>query len=124
MDKRKRTRYRRMLEEKQRVLESLLARAGEAGRGADLTSPEDSAQRAADSSAKELAFSQGDTERLQLLLVNEALTRSKSRDFGLCQGCGEAINPKRLDAVPWAAFCHACQQEEEGWGGPDVAPKS
>ena len=40
MDKRRRTRYRRMLEEKQQELENLLARVGEAGRGADLASPD------------------------------------------------------------------------------------
>ena len=124
MDKRKRTRYRRLLEEKRRELKALLARSGEAGRSADLSSPDDSAQRAADSYAKEFAFSRSDAERLQLLLVTKALTRSASKDFGLCQSCGAAISPKRLEAVPWAAYCHACQQDEEGLGGPDAKLKS
>ncbi len=121
MDKRKRARYRRLLEEKREVLERLLTGSGEASRGPDFTSPDDSAQRAADSYAKELAFSQSDTERLQMLLVKEALARSESQQFGLCQSCGKAINPKRLAAVPWAAYCHACQEEEEE-KGPNRVP--
>ncbi len=124
MDKRRRTRYRRMLEEKQQELEILLARVGEAGRGADLASPDDSAQKAVNSYAKEFAFSQSDAERLQLLLVKAALTRSGSKEFGRCQSCGELINKKRLDAVPWALYCHACQEEEEGRGGQDSALES
>ena len=113
MDKRRRARYRRLLEEKRQELETLLARAGEAVRGTDLASPDDSAQRAADSYAKEFAFSQSDAERLQLIRVKAALLRSDSKDFGLCESCGESIDTKRLEAVPWTPYCHRCQEQEE-----------
>jgi DnaK suppressor protein len=47
----------------------------------------------------------------QLLLVNEALDRLATGEYGTCQECEEAIPPKRLQAVPWARFCVACQEE-------------
>ena len=31
-------------------------------------------------------------------------------EYGTCQNCEKAINPKRLDAVPWARYCLSCQE--------------
>ena len=39
-----------------------------------------------------------------------ALPRIEEGSFGICQGCGENIHPKRLDAVSWAQFCIRCQE--------------
>jgi DnaK suppressor protein len=47
----------------------------------------------------------------QLGLVEEALDRIKVGDFGICLACGDPIPSKRLDAVPWARYCIACQEE-------------
>jgi DnaK suppressor protein len=30
--------------------------------------------------------------------------------YGTCLHCEEEISPKRLDAVPWAAYCIRCQE--------------
>lgn len=46
---------------------------------------------------------------LQLRLVDEALDRLNSGDFGICQACEEPIAPKRLHALPWARYCISCQ---------------
>jgi DnaK suppressor protein len=32
------------------------------------------------------------------------------QSYGTCLECGEAISLKRLDALPWARFCVACQE--------------
>lgn len=45
----------------------------------------------------------------QLRQVEEALKRLELGDYGRCLGCGVAIPPKRLQAIPWARFCMACQ---------------
>ena len=34
-------------------------------------------------------------------------------DFGLCEECEEEIAPKRLDLMPWAHLCPACQAKRE-----------
>src|SRR5579864_2870385 len=45
--------------------------------------------------------------------VRSAVERIGSGEFGLCQECGEEINPKRLAAVPWAALCLRCQENAD-----------
>jgi len=47
---------------------------------------------------------------LQLRLVDEALDRLASGDYGVCLECEEPIAPKRLRAIPWARFCLECQE--------------
>jgi len=55
----------------------------------------------------------------QLRLVEEALDRVQSGDFGVCLACEQPIPSKRLRALPWARYCVPCQesigmlQEEE-----------
>lgn len=49
---------------------------------------------------------------VQLRLVEEALDRLESGDYGLCLGCDSAIPDKRLAALPWARYCVKCQERE------------
>jgi DnaK suppressor protein len=46
----------------------------------------------------------------QLRLIEEALDRLDSGDYGICLSCDEPIPPKRLHAVPWARYCVRCQE--------------
>ncbi len=55
-----------------------------------------------------LAVSENDSR--QLILINEALTRISDDEYGTCQNCEKDINPKRLNAVPWARYCLNCQE--------------
>ena len=59
----------------------------------------------------------------RLKLVEEALDRLDSGEYGICLGCDEPIAPKRLRAVPWAMYCVECQERlgalpEEHDGAP------
>jgi DnaK suppressor protein len=45
----------------------------------------------------------------QLRLVEEALDRMESGDYGVCLSCEEPIPAKRLQALPWARYCVTCQ---------------
>ena len=58
--------------------------------------------------AKELALHQN-AQRL-LVQVESALVRFELGNFGLCERCGEEIDPARLEALPYAALCLRCQQ--------------
>jgi len=52
-----------------------------------------------------------------------ALERIRSGDYGICENCGEPIHPKRLEAVPWATMCVACQslaENHEAVEGPEA----
>lgn len=47
----------------------------------------------------------------QLRMIDEALDRLDSGDYGLCLSCDEAIPGKRLIALPWAKYCVPCQEQ-------------
>jgi DnaK suppressor protein len=63
-------------------------------------------------------------ERKAALLhqVAEALERIAGGNYGVCLACQEAISPKRLAALPWAALCIECQQATENRLGADAKP--
>jgi phage/conjugal plasmid C-4 type zinc finger TraR family protein len=49
--------------------------------------------------------------------VHDALAKFAAGTFGHCETCGRAIPAARLEAVPYARRCLACQQRwEAGWG--------
>lgn len=45
----------------------------------------------------------------KLKLVDAAIARFDRGEFGVCEECGDTISPKRLQVIPWAAYCIACQ---------------
>lgn len=47
----------------------------------------------------------------KLRLIEEALDRLASGDYGQCLSCEQDIPAKRLKAVPWARYCVPCQEE-------------
>ena len=61
-------------------------------------------------SARVLAVCHLDREFNQLRNVLAAIHRIEEGSFGTCQECDEEIHPKRLAAVPWAAYCIQCQE--------------
>lgn len=50
-------------------------------------------------------------DRIYSLLQSVRAARERLADgsFGICLRCEETISLKRLNAVPWAAYCVACQ---------------
>ena len=45
--------------------------------------------------------------------VNCAIARGNLGVFGDCAECSDPIKPARLEAIPWAAHCNACQTKIE-----------
>jgi len=41
------------------------------------------------------------------------LARLADGSYGSCLDCGDEINPKRLNAVPWTPYCITCQEAVE-----------
>lgn len=102
----------KLLEQKARVERSLLSTA-EQGRKFDTEDLIDPADHAVLSYQRELMFSQGTNERTHLSLVRLALQRLNDGSYGECLMCGDAISPKRLEAVPWTPYCIRCQEKVE-----------
>jgi DnaK suppressor protein len=74
---------------------------------------QDIADQASNAYTKEFLLSIGDTERRMLKQVDEALYKIRQDTYGLCETCGEMISERRLEALPFARLCIACQEEEE-----------
>jgi DnaK suppressor protein len=45
--------------------------------------------------------------------IRAALSRIEDGSYGICMHCEEEIKPKRLEAIPWAAYCIQCQEAAE-----------
>jgi DnaK suppressor protein len=113
MEKKKLDVFRKKLEERQQALRKTVSRTEEDGRIADQDSAQDIADRAANSYTKEFLFSVSNNERQLLNMVETALQRIREGTFGECVHCGNEINSKRLEAVPWTRYCIACQEKKE-----------
>jgi DnaK suppressor protein len=113
MDKKKLESFRKRLEERQQMLRKAVSRTEEDGRVADQDSAQDIADRAANSYTKEFLFSVSNNDRQLLNMVESALQRIREGSFGECVSCGNEINSKRLEAVPWTRYCIACQEKKE-----------
>ena len=74
---------------------------------------QDIADQASSAYTKEFLLSIGDTERRMLRQVDEALDKIRQDTYGLCESCGEMINERRLEALPFARLCIKCQEKEE-----------
>ncbi len=48
-----------------------------------------------------------------LELVEKALKKIDSGEYGVCEECGKPITAKRLKALPWARFCLDCQDKQD-----------
>lgn len=47
-------------------------------------------------------------EELELAAIDRALARIDAGTYGVCERCGEPIEGRRLEAVPWTRACRAC----------------
>ena len=102
----------RLQQKKQEILEAY-NKNKTYGKEADEDGAQDIADKASNSYAKEFLFSLSNSERELLQLMDDALTRIEDKRFGVCLSCEEEMNQKRLDAVPWARHCLACQEKQE-----------
>ncbi len=62
---------------------------------------------------RELLHSLHESDLARLKFVRQAMKAIDGRQYGECTRCGEDINQKRLDAVPWTTMCLRCQEETE-----------
>jgi DnaK suppressor protein len=60
---------------------------------------------------RELVICNLDRDSKSLAQIRRALSRIATGTYGICLNCEEAILPKRLAAVPWAALCLSCQEQ-------------
>jgi DnaK suppressor protein len=109
MTKTELSKFKKILESKQDELE-LVVRNRDAITIEKSADALDEVQHAAE---RELAIRNLDRESNLLRNVRSALRRIEDGSFGTCLHCEEEISPKRIAAVPWAAFCIQCQEQAD-----------
>ena len=66
-----------------------------------------------DAAEREKAFLFASAEGRLLYNVDQALRRLYRSEYGTCESCGKDIGKPRLDAIPHASLCVACQEKQE-----------
>ena len=79
-------------------------------------SPGDLVDAAYDSAQDEISSQLAEVESRELANIENALDRMKAGTYGLCEVCNCKIPMARLDALPYATMCIACQREVERSG--------
>lgn len=98
--------YKEILEAKRRELEGNVRNR----EGIVIEKTPDALDEVQHAGERELAIRNLDRETNLLRNVRGALARIEDGSFGVCMHCEEDINPKRLNAVPWAPYCITCQE--------------
>lgn len=101
------------LEQRAEELRLGITRTQQQGRSLESGLQGDALDRSISDSTKEFLFNKSTQERRLLTLTEVALRRIQDGTFGECANCGDPINQKRLEAVPWAQYCIACQEKHE-----------
>ncbi len=52
-------------------------------------------------------------KRAELEAIEEALTRLENGTYGLCEVCGQPIEPRRLEIMPETPLCRNCMSQRE-----------
>jgi RNA polymerase-binding transcription factor len=71
---------------------------------------------------KEIAFRISEVESQLVVDTVQALLRIKEGTYGICERCGQPIDERRLEALPTARYCAACQAAIEQAQGLHEAP--
>jgi DnaK suppressor protein len=106
MTKTETNRYKQILETRQAELAKVLRNR----EGIAIEKSPDALDEVQHAAERELAIRNLDRESHLLRNVRAALRRIEDGNFGVCAHCEEEISPKRLQAVPWTAFCIRCQE--------------
>jgi len=105
--------YKKRLLDKKREVTDAYNKNKTYGRLTEDEGTQDLADKASSAYTKEFLYSLSNTDREALQRVDEALQRIANGTFGVCAECGQELNRKRLEAVPWASHCIACQEKIE-----------
>ena len=113
MNKREKDRYRKMLEDKKREIIDHMSEFYNESRQVETGIAQDLGDKAESSYTKEFLLSLSSAERARLGMIDSALRRLDTAEFGLCEDCGKSISKKRMDVLPWTPHCITCQEKEE-----------
>jgi len=100
--------HKRLLEELKQVEDNARPK-GERREGSPFGKRE---EEAAETTELEKRLTMEKRLRTQLADVEHALSKFDDATYGLCDVCGEPIAPARLEALPQAALCMKCKEQQ------------
>lgn len=105
--------FKQRLLDKQRELVEEMARLEDEERDSGEAEVRDSTDDATSSESTSEALDEDVLISQTLTLVRDALKRIENGTYGKCIVCGRHIEPARLEAVPWAAYCLEDQEKQD-----------
>ncbi len=73
----------------------------------------DEAEVASNDLSNNLSIHLHERSMKSLMEIDKALNKISQSSYGECEGCGDVIHPKRLQARPLAQLCISCMEERE-----------
>ena len=113
MDAKKTKDIRQRLSDEYETMIKSVNRSRLAAKEIKLENTEDEGDLATISQERELLYNLHESDFTRLRFIQEAMKAMDRGQYGECVGCGEDINEKRLEAMPWATMCIRCQEETE-----------
>ena len=104
--------FRQLLETRLAEAQRVLASAEQETRASAAKHADSADQAAAEFDRQTLAHTAAVAGQM-IQTLNRALERIHQGSFGECAECGGDIEPKRLEALPWAQYCVTCQEARE-----------
>ena len=101
--------HKRVLEQRIAEAERIIANAEQEVRAASVRQA-DAADQAAAEYERQASTFKATAARQTVRTLHQALERIRQGSFGECEQCGSEIEPKRLEAIPWARYCLRCQE--------------
>ncbi len=96
----------------QEVKEQLKSSIGD-GYQEMLATARDEEDQATVSLLAETSFTLLGPKRQELEAIEEALQRLENGSYGLCEVCGQPIEPRRLEIMPETPLCRGCMTQRE-----------
>jgi DnaK suppressor protein len=106
---------RRRLLEQRRLLLQQVARVEDNLRWLDTNVEPEVEEEGQEANIARLLARIDDHDREELDVIDRALARIETGEYGRCTVCGELIPEGRLDALPAADACLPCAQAREGF---------
>ena len=73
----------------------------------------DFAEQATELENNEVLDALGNSTRVELAEVQQAIDRIDKGSYGICVACGQTIREKRLEALPFVALCMNCANRSD-----------
>jgi DnaK suppressor protein len=105
--------FKQRLLAKERELQAEIARFESEARAGGEAEVRDSGDAATASQNTSEALQEGAVLSQTLVAVRDALRRIERGAFGMCIACDRAIEPARLEAIPWTPYCLADQEKQD-----------